>query len=106
MSNYFNNLFIILENIKRVSYLEFSSESNPNGFLEELLFLCGDVLLYAVLLTVVQCGYFDKLLNNIMIFIYGRYETFDDSSHVDTDIQEEQEKIHSLVSESISKSIV
>lgn len=48
-------------------YLEFSSRQNPNGMLQEIIFLGIDIILYAGLLYTIEQGHIGKLLLSVKI---------------------------------------
>lgn len=84
------------------SYLDFPSPEHPNGMLTEVLFLIFDLVLYSVLLSVIQLGYFEKLVNLVLIRIYGSSVRQEDNvfESGDTDVQLEKANVDRLMSTS------
>lgn len=96
-----------------VRYLEYASVKNPNGILEEILFMIVDIFLYAGLLYIIE-------QKTIIRFIYSkRYHAGDKDEDEDEDenmlasitndfvpkdVQDEREKVDAVVETMKSKS--
>lgn len=86
---------------KYLHYLEIASLKNPNGILEELMFLAMDAVIYGGLLCVIEKKIIIKFINSI--FYSQEYETEsninipDDTIKVPDDVTKERDKVNSLV---------
>ncbi len=71
-----------------------ASAENPDGLLNDVLFLIFDIFLYTCFLTIIELGYFDKLSNFIVHRMLYHYVPVDSSS-IDTDVKQERDFVQS-----------
>lgn len=89
-----------------VPYLEYASVKNPNGILEEILFMIVDIFLYAGLLYIIE-------QRTIIRFIYSKKYDADNEDEeenedipadlVPKDVQDERKKVNAVVETMKSK---
>ena len=76
--------------------------------LKEVLFLIFDIFLYAILLSIIQLGYFEKLVNKALIKIYGnklsRGQNVSEADIAgDREVQDEKARVDQIVRAPVGK---
>ena len=89
--------------IKKKSYLEFPSENNTNGLLLGITFLLIDIVLYAVILSLINTGYVRCWFGMLKNSIFGTETSNNDKG--DEYVQQESNKVHQLEKDATSKDI-
>lgn len=87
---------------KYLHYLEKASLENPNGILEELIFLAVDAILYGGLLCIIEKKKIVKFINSTLYSQEYNTENninvvLDDTIKVPDDVKKEQNKVNSLI---------
>lgn len=77
-----------------ISYWSYQSQDNPYGILYEVQFLCIDIILYTILLTMINSGYINKLYNHLMSLRHGKNTNA--SLTCDVDVKLEKDKVQSI----------
>lgn len=92
------NLFSsFLSEEKFEKYLEFSSRQNPNGMLQEIIFLGIDIILYAGLLYTIEQGHIGKLLLSVKIRTKEDQNENNKSEIDDEDVILERKEVAKLI---------
>ena len=84
-----------------VSYFD----SPTNGIKKELFFLVFDVILYAGLLSIVEMGYIEKMMNKLVMKMYGAPPVMTDGTipTKSDDVQREKFAVDTLANYSLGK---
>ncbi|XP_065212724.1 ATP-binding cassette sub-family A member 17-like [Planococcus citri] len=80
-------------NLQKLSFWSFPSSGNPNGLSLGLLFLFIDIILYAVLLSLINMGYIDRWFNSLTSFLLRHS---DDGQDDEYDVKQERFEIENI----------